>query len=454
MTALLKYDAACRAIAEAKSIDEVSGWVDKAAAVREYGRRIKNRQIEIDAIEIRVRARRRRGELLRELEKAGHLRPGPEKVIDQGPIERVTLADLGISKNESSEDQKIAAIDGNSFERLVARCRAYTETHPEKHTFDVLKPPPEGPINGARAIMGSRQEPDDSLDYFPTPPWATRALIECVFGQKLSWPVDFFKGRSVWEPAAGEGHIAEVLSEYFGEVVESDIHDYGRPDAHIVDFLTCEHVNRQDDVDWIITNPPFKEKTEQFLFQAIKQARTGVAFFVRMQWLETKGRYERIFRDNPPTIIAFFSERVPLCKGEWKPNGDTATAYVWLIWIKRHDPLPPFWIPPTCRDELTFADDIERFTQHPVKRIVRSADDGTPCDPDTGEITETEAEERAVDIQGASEPEDHDGDHPKAGDIPDLANAASPAPAEDRAPCVVAAGALNDGLDIPDYLRR
>jgi hypothetical protein len=29
--------------------------------------------------------------------------------------------------------------------------------------------------NGARAIMASRQEPADSLDYFPTPPFATRA---------------------------------------------------------------------------------------------------------------------------------------------------------------------------------------------------------------------------------------------------------------------------------------
>jgi hypothetical protein len=33
MTAVLKYDAACQAIAEAKSVDEVTDWIDKAAAV-------------------------------------------------------------------------------------------------------------------------------------------------------------------------------------------------------------------------------------------------------------------------------------------------------------------------------------------------------------------------------------------------------------------------------------
>ncbi len=73
MTSILRYDAACAAIAEAKTVDEVTDWVDKAAAVREYGRRINNRQIEIDAIEIRVKAKRRRGEILAELKENGRL---------------------------------------------------------------------------------------------------------------------------------------------------------------------------------------------------------------------------------------------------------------------------------------------------------------------------------------------------------------------------------------------
>jgi hypothetical protein len=56
--------------------------------------------------------------------------------------------------------------------------------------------------------------------------------------------------------------------------------------------------------------------------------------FVRLQWLETEGRYERMFSQFPPTLIAFFAERVNLCKGRWDPDGSTATAYIWLIWIK------------------------------------------------------------------------------------------------------------------------
>jgi hypothetical protein len=33
---------------------------------------------------------------------------------------------------------------------------------------------------GFTAVMAQRREPPDSLDYFPTPPWATRALFRHV----------------------------------------------------------------------------------------------------------------------------------------------------------------------------------------------------------------------------------------------------------------------------------
>lgn len=399
MTALLRYDAACHALAEAKSFDEVRDWVNKAAAVREYARRSRNRQLEIDAIEIRVRAKRRYGELLRDYKDAGKLRQGNPQLSstdDNCDDDAVSLETLGLTQNESSEAQKIAAIEGDAFERLVARCRAYTEANPKRHAFDVLKPPPgSGPINGARTVMGSRVEPDDSLDYFPTPPWATRALIEKVLPQ-VGARADCAR-QQAWEPACGEGHIAGVLEEYFGTVVASDVHDYGcdgrMPPGWwgFLNFLEPEDGVELPAADWIITNPPFHKKTEGFVLRALELARVGVAVFVRMQWLETKGRYERIFRDRPPTVVAFFAERVPLCKGEWKPEGDTATAYVWLVWLKGRAPQAPFWIPPDCRDLLSRDDDAERFTAHPVTaapadRPLRVAADGSPTDFETGEI--------------------------------------------------------------------
>jgi hypothetical protein len=218
--------------------------------------------------------------------------------------------------------------------------------------------------NGHRAIMNSRSEPGDSLDYFPTPPWATRALIEHVLPLHLDRSE--LPRLSAWEPACGEGHIAEVLREYFGEVHATDIFDYGY--GELGDFLAEETGDLF--ADWIITNPPFADKAEQFVLRALARAHRGVAMFFRVQWLDTIGRYERIFRDYPPTRLAFFAERVPLHKGRWEPEGDTATAYMWLVWDKSAQPQPPMWIAPGQRKALTHDDDAIRFTASPVRKRI------------------------------------------------------------------------------------
>lgn len=217
--------------------------------------------------------------------------------------------------------------------------------------------------NGSRAIMGSRQEAADSLDFFPTPPWATRALFEHVLAHLER--KGHCKWQTAWEPACGEGHIAEVMGEYFKAVFATDIHDYGYGHVRDCDFLK---VGPQTNTpDWIVTNPPFNTG-EAFVLKALGLAGTGVAMFMRVQWLETAGRYENVFRDTPPTLIAFFAERVPLCKGRWNPEGNTASAYMWLVWIKGAEPRAPFWIPPGQREALTKSDDVARFTQRPVPK--------------------------------------------------------------------------------------
>ncbi len=74
--------------------------------------------------------------------------------------------------------------------------------------------------NTTHAVMSQRVEPSDSPDDFPTPPWATRALIEYIVGASE------LRALTCLEPACGAGHMAKVLKEYFGEVRSSDAHDY------------------------------------------------------------------------------------------------------------------------------------------------------------------------------------------------------------------------------------
>src|SRR5215472_9540884 len=61
---LIHYDAACRAIGQAVATDEVLRIRDKAAMMKMYARQAKNRELEIQAAEIRHRAERRVGQLI------------------------------------------------------------------------------------------------------------------------------------------------------------------------------------------------------------------------------------------------------------------------------------------------------------------------------------------------------------------------------------------------------
>lgn len=201
--------------------------------------------------------------------------------------------------------------------------------------------------NRSSAVMQQRAEAEDSLDFFPTPPWATRALLRHVIGR------DHGK-EQVWEPACGSGAMALPLLEGFGAVYLSDVHDYGAGhDVH--DFLFPVMPPRLERCDWIVTNPPFN-LAEEFIVRALGVAEKGCAMLVRTAFLEGVGRYQRLFQLRPPTQVAFFSERVPMVKGRLDQKASTATSYSWLVWWKGIGPQPPMWIPP-CRKTLELVGD-------------------------------------------------------------------------------------------------
>jgi hypothetical protein len=208
--------------------------------------------------------------------------------------------------------------------------------------------------NRSPAVMQQRHEPHDSLDYFPTPPWATRALTEWL-GTRMALHL-----RDAWEPACGEGHMARPLAEAFNAVRATDLLDYGWPgQGETQDFLLDWPGSTQVAPDWIITNPPFK-LAEAFIRRGLDLAEEGVAVLVRTSFLESEGRYD-LFRDCRPWAILQFAERVVMWKGRlMDPNvailnaktgkmekPTTATSYCWIVW--RRDFLGPtefHWIPP------------------------------------------------------------------------------------------------------------
>ncbi|WP_339112815.1 hypothetical protein [Thioclava sp. GXIMD2076] len=205
--------------------------------------------------------------------------------------------------------------------------------------------------NTSSAVMQQRTEPHESLDDFPTPPWATRALCDWLLsiGQDLG-------SMACHEPAANRGHMVRPLREAFEFVKGSDVHDYD------VGFLVEDYLFYPANpylFDWTITNPPFR-LAEQFILKALTQSRAGVAVIVRSAFLEGVGRHTRLFSLYPPTDILQFTERVVMHKGKLSENGSTATAYCWIVWRKdiAGEPTRFHWIAP-CRRRLERKEDYQ-----------------------------------------------------------------------------------------------
>lgn len=215
--------------------------------------------------------------------------------------------------------------------------------------------------NTSTAVMQRRNEAHDSLDDFPTPPWATRALVEHVLYPYFD--ADLSK-QSVWEPACNRGYMAKPLKEYFQRLHTSDIRDYSLEaddfcQDRVVDFLwpgSESPVIAANGIDWIITNPPFR-LAEQFIDRAFAlRPRGGVAVILRTAFLEGIGRHQSLFSTNPPTVVAQFAERVPMVRGRPDEEAASATAYCWLVWFTGGKDTRLVWIPP-CRNQLERTDD-------------------------------------------------------------------------------------------------
>lgn len=140
---LIRYDAACRAVAEAKSVDEVKDLRDRAEAMRAYARQAKNKQLEIDASEIRFRAERRIGELMAAQREAGLLANGGDamraRVVEKPEVSPITLSEAGIDKNLADRARKYAAVPEQEFESILANRRERIETENKRVTVNLIE---------------------------------------------------------------------------------------------------------------------------------------------------------------------------------------------------------------------------------------------------------------------------------------------------------------------------
>ena len=165
-------------------------------------------------------------------------------------------------------------------------------------------------------------------DYYCTPPQAVEELLKresfCHY---------------VLEPAVGGGSIAAVLVDHDHKVQSMDIVDRGYAGTEVRDFLTTT----KDDLNFspdIITNPPYA-LAKEFVEHALDISMDGVkvAMFLKIQFLESKKRYE-LFKKYPPKKIYVFVNRVNCGKNGVFGKESSAVCYAWFVWEKGYKGLP------------------------------------------------------------------------------------------------------------------
>jgi hypothetical protein len=180
--------------------------------------------------------------------------------------------------------------------------------------------PSEGTTWWTRAIIGGfkptlkRFADLNGPDFFPTPDWATYALIEN----------EPFVGE-IWEPACGDGAMARVLALRGNPVFATDLYDRGFGQSGI-DFLRSNRVAVN-----VVTNPPYNA-AEGFVRAGVKNARHKFALLLRLAFLEGANRANTIFSKCPPSRVWVFSERITFYPAGAIRKGTGTTAYAWFVW--------------------------------------------------------------------------------------------------------------------------
>jgi len=145
--------------------------------------------------------------------------------------------------------------------------------------------------------------------------------------------------NEIYECACGGGHLSEGLISKGYKVLSTDLINRGYEKMKAeVDFLTYEFKNK-----WkgdILTNPPYKYSLE-FVKKGLDiiDNENKVIMFLKIQFLEGKGRHE-FFKKHPPKYVYVHSSRQQCALGgdfEKYKKSATAQCYCWYIWEKGYN---------------------------------------------------------------------------------------------------------------------
>lgn len=191
-------------------------------------------------------------------------------------------------------------------------------------------------LSGGKLAGGNPERGRVENDFYATDPSSVKVFLDTY---KL-------EGTKFLEPCVGQGHIAEVVKEYYpnSEIVGFDIVDrgYDVSNTEIRDFLLTdaeEVVSKYGLFDTVITNPPYA-LAQEFVEKSLSLVRDKgtVTMFLKLQFLEGVKR-QQFFKANPPKFVyVFVSRQSPWMNGspvdEKGKKWSSTMCFAWFVWEK------------------------------------------------------------------------------------------------------------------------
>ena len=184
----------------------------------------------------------------------------------------------------------------------------------------------------------------EALDYYATPPEEVTNILKVM-------NLEITAQDRVLDPCCGGGHMMKGIKDYFPRVtlagtdikdrrtdLVTDLEDRYNIVAHYgkdYDFLSEDYP--VEECEYIIMNPPYSVITP-FVNHALDIANRGVLMLGRLQFLEGEKRYNEVLKDNPPTTVYVYVDRIACYKnGVFSIKPNSIQAYAWFYWDKYDD---------------------------------------------------------------------------------------------------------------------
>jgi predicted RNA methylase len=164
--------------------------------------------------------------------------------------------------------------------------------------------------------------PRRPFDFYETPPHYVHALLH-VIGP--------MKGKVIYEPCVGKGHIASRLTNGGATLYTNDLDPKRKAKWHRDATLAASW--GELGFDWVITNPPFMH--EQAILEQALAFGKNVAFLARLSFLEPTRSRRAFWRRHRPKL-----EVIVLPRYSFRPNAEgkrqtDSMTCCWLIWRER-----------------------------------------------------------------------------------------------------------------------